>query len=327
MNPTDRVQIPLPGLDGSNPLAFLAALGALRLLDTQRPGSCRLRWALDGLWMPVLDLPTDLLDAAPEPGIEGHSPAENALLATLARRIAERRDDAIFGLRWDEAKEGKEAKEKRNLRSPPDTWRAWARALRAEADRLSLDFVSASAAEIARDNNGKLKPTVFEFTAGQQMFLATAEELLREVTVEDLDEALIGPWRKTRTVKVLSWDATDSRDYALRAGNPSTDTKTGVPGADALALWGLTLLPVMPTAKDNRTTAAGGKWKAEWFRWGLWTGALTVDTLRSVIPLCGAGSLSPLEAQARGVAVQFEAGIGRSDQGGYGSFSPPILLG
>jgi hypothetical protein len=47
----------LTGLDGANPLAFLAALGTLRLADLLHPGHARLRWTRRGKWTPRLELP------------------------------------------------------------------------------------------------------------------------------------------------------------------------------------------------------------------------------------------------------------------------------
>jgi hypothetical protein len=39
-------------LDGSNPLAFLAALGALRLLQLTHTDAVRMRWVRSGVWNP-----------------------------------------------------------------------------------------------------------------------------------------------------------------------------------------------------------------------------------------------------------------------------------
>jgi CRISPR-associated endonuclease/helicase Cas3 len=49
--------VELAGLDGSNPLAFLAALGALRLADQAFEGRAQLGWNRVGKWVPVLHLP------------------------------------------------------------------------------------------------------------------------------------------------------------------------------------------------------------------------------------------------------------------------------
>jgi hypothetical protein len=59
--------IVLTGLDGSNPLAFLAAVGTLRLADQSFPGRCRLHWVSRGKWAPVLTLP----DGVTEEGLVG----------------------------------------------------------------------------------------------------------------------------------------------------------------------------------------------------------------------------------------------------------------
>ena len=50
--------IELTGLDGSSPLAFLAALGVLRLADQSYEGRAKLRWRQrEGRWQPVLEVP------------------------------------------------------------------------------------------------------------------------------------------------------------------------------------------------------------------------------------------------------------------------------
>lgn len=305
----------LSGLDGSNPLGFFAALGALRLLDAAHPNNVRLGWRQAGGWVAVLDFAEEVL---PRPDLE-------ALAGELYEQLAKRRNrPSIKGLSWEEDNENGESKEKRNLRSPPDVWRAWANSVLADpsCDRLDHDFVAATAAEAELDNKGKLVPTVFEFTAGQQMFLKLVEELHASVTVDDLLEALKGPWTRSRPLPVLAWDACDSRDYALRASNPSTDKKTGTPGADALAVWGLSLLPVLPCRDSNRTTAAGGRWKSQWFRWALWRALLDVDSLRTMLSLGGRSELSAQDATTHGLGVRLETDISRSDQGGYGGFAP-----
>jgi CRISPR-associated endonuclease/helicase Cas3 len=51
--------LPLPGLDGANPLGFLAAVGTLRLASEMFPGAL-LRWARTHIWHPVLELPKSL---------------------------------------------------------------------------------------------------------------------------------------------------------------------------------------------------------------------------------------------------------------------------
>jgi CRISPR-associated endonuclease/helicase Cas3 len=49
----------LTGLDGSNPLAFLAAIGVLRLAE-RLYFPTRMKWVLSGRWVPVLEVPSDV---------------------------------------------------------------------------------------------------------------------------------------------------------------------------------------------------------------------------------------------------------------------------
>jgi hypothetical protein len=58
----------------------------------------------------------------------------------------------------------------------------------------------------------------------------------------DFEEALFGPWLYARALPVLQWDNSQTRDYALRASDPSKEKKLGVPGADWLAFRGLSFL-------------------------------------------------------------------------------------
>jgi hypothetical protein len=52
---TQRIE--LTGLDGSNPLAFLAALGTVRLADRIYGREVKIGWKQDGRWIPVLEVP------------------------------------------------------------------------------------------------------------------------------------------------------------------------------------------------------------------------------------------------------------------------------
>jgi CRISPR-associated endonuclease/helicase Cas3 len=52
--------IELTGLDGSNPLAFLAALGTLRVVDQAVDGNARLHWVHKGQWTPVLHVSAEV---------------------------------------------------------------------------------------------------------------------------------------------------------------------------------------------------------------------------------------------------------------------------
>ncbi len=295
----------LTGLDGSNPLAFLAALGTLCALE-DRGLTTRLSWENRGVWRPVLH------------GLDSLDELVDQLWADLQT--------------WDgepalQLSYRKGNKTERDLKPPPERMSEYLRQMRALGGR-SAALAGAFGSDLVTDNNGATKPTAFHFTAGQQRFLTMAEDLRRGLTREDFVEALAGPWRWTRELPVFAWDGSGARGYALRATDPSKDKKTGVPAADWLALLGLRLFPVTRTGDHLRTTGFTGGWKDGQFTWLIWEPPLTSCTVASLLQhatlAATAGSRARLGAW--GVATAMESKVTRTDQGGYGSFNPPRVL-
>jgi hypothetical protein len=219
-------------------------------------------------------------------------------------------------------------KETWDLKPPPPGFRQHVKGLLTGSktqQRRSLDLVACFATETAVDNNGNTKPTALHFTSGNQTFLSMVDKLRHGVTQEDLVEALYGPWTYQRPLPVLNWDATDTRDYALRASDPSKE-KLGVPGADWLAFRGLRFFRVAPIKEDIHTTGCFGSWKQGRFCWCLWTVPLERETVQTLVQLADLADLEEKNRRARGIGVVFQSQIGRSDQGGYGSFSPASVV-
>lgn len=289
----------LTGLDGANPLGFLAALGVLAAV-TDFSCEARLTWRRLGAWRPVLTSESTDLEA---------------VIDRLDRDRLSCRDDPALALEYGG---------KRDLKPPPGLFREFLERLSSNAtpaSRRSVDWASAFATDVAVDNNGNTKPTVLHFTAGQQQFLQMVDELVEGVTKDDLREALEGPWQYQRPLPVLGWDGTASRDYALRATDPSTDKKLGVPGADWLAVRGLTCFPTVPRGGRVMTTGCDGGWKDGQFRWPLWTVPLNLPVVRSVLCQNPVGMTSG-ERGARGIGAVFSSVMKRHKQGGRGSFEP-----
>lgn len=298
----------LTGLDGKNPLAFLAALGVLDALSERSAHGAapRLAWRYDGVYRPVL--------------VGG--PDRDALVPALLDDLRAFRDEPALALRYAKKGEGAEAWD---LKPPPGEYRKYLERLVAGAApgrRRSVDHAAAFATDVACDNNGNTKPTALHFTAGQQEFLKTVGEVMEGTRAEDLDEALFGPWRYRGRLKTLGWDNTAARDYALRADDPSKAEKLGVPGADWLAFRGLAFLRCAPRGDEILTTGCSGGWKTGAFRWPVWSAPLPRSVVRSLLASTELVACRPDTLRARGVDAVFESSIKRSDQGGYGSFSP-----
>jgi hypothetical protein len=299
-------ELVLTGLDGKNPLAFLAALGVLNattLAVKQSAPAPKLVWRSKGTFAPAI--------------VDG--PEHDVLLDVLTRDLVRFKSEPAIELRYSKAGAGAQA---HDLKPPPSVFVEYLRSLRHKGARLSLDFAAAFATDVATDNGGNTKPTALHFTAGQQEFLAMVTELRDQVGREDLEEAVFGPWKYSRPLPVLQWDNTTARDYAVRASDPSKEKKLGVPGADWLAFRGLTFFHVAPVGARILTTACSGGWKTGVFRWPLWSVPLTPSVIAAALASPEIGEADPRVLEARGISIVFESSIRRSDQGGYGSFTP-----
>ena len=320
-------RIVLAGLDGANPLAFLAALGVLRALDYRARlhdrAAPRLAWTDEGCWQPV---------------IHGY-PSMDAIVGDLLEDKATWQDDPAFLLAYDETGESLldprtvGGKVSRDLKPRPAALRKFLDDLGARVVsrknftervelRRSLDTAAAYGSELVQDNNGNTKPTGFHFTAGQQQFLKAIAELQAGVTSADLLEALAGPWLRESTLPNMSWDATNARLYALRAKNPSGDKKTSVAGADWLAFIGLGAMASFPQGTRLDTTGINGGWKDSSFTWAVWEYPVNWRVATTICRTMNLKRMTTVERRSRGISAVFASVISRSDQGGYGSFSP-----
>jgi hypothetical protein len=246
-------------------------------------------------------------------------PERDALLDLLAHDAESFKEEPALNLRYKKGGDGKEA---HDLKPRPDEFAKYLGSVVSSEATRSLALAAAFATDVAVDNNGNTKPTALHFTAGQQEFLAMVNALQEGVTRADFDEAVFGPWRYARALPVLQWDNSQTRDYALRSGDPSKEKKLGVPGADWLAFRGLSFVRVAPVRGRIVTTGCRGGWKTGFFRWPLWTGSLTRAVVSSLVTSPELFDMDSRVLRGRGVQMVFEAAIGRSDQGGYGSFSP-----
>jgi hypothetical protein len=316
----ERTMIELSGLDGANPLSFLAALGLLALVS-EEDDDASIEWMERGQWVPLL---RSRLDRA-------------ALVGRALKGLAEWRSEPVIGLEYQKGGNGTVA---RDLKPPPDLYRSFLQALvhrshdmmvsgrsRAlSAARRSLDHAAAFATDVAMDNNGNTKPTALHFTAGPQEFLGMAGELLKKAMSPHLEEALFGPWSYSSELPVMGWDSSANRDYALRADNPSGNKKTGVPGADVLAFVGLSFAPVAPRGRNVATTGWSGHWKSGAWTWCLWSVPLRRRAVRTLLGMSGLEHISADVRVGRGICAVFRCRVRRSDQGGYGNFLPADVV-
>ena len=268
-----KSELLLVGLDGANPLAFLAALGTLRTLSLVWPDEVKMSWQQDtGAWRPVLHM-TDPTD-------------ESTVIQVLTEAL---------GIKCQAFDLGE------NLAVPPDRFRDQAIQAQQNAspeDRCWADFLSAFGCEITTSQDSK-KQTVIQDTelrtmsgAGHQNFLSVVIEISNITTADHLHNSLFEPWQYTDAVEKHSmrWDPIDDSRYALRWRNPSGDpsrrSRGNMLGANRLAIEGMPLMPVMPRGSRLRTTGfTGMSSKDTFWTWPIWEPPLGMDAVRSVLAL------------------------------------------
>jgi len=297
-------EVTLTGLDGANPLGFLAALGTLAVAERMLgPDVPRVGWTND---------------IVPRPLVRSGAKREELVATVLADRD-----------RWN----GSAALDlpSGDVKLDADRLRAWLEDCERAAqhdDGRALGLVTALVADGSLARDGKAKPTHLHFTAGKQQFLQMARTLRDGLTAEHVEEALFGPWRYASTLPSFKWDVADDRTYALSAVNPASETKRTVPGAEWLALLGLSFLPVTRGPRGTVTTGCSGRWKEGGaFSWPVWEGLIPPDVVRTLVGIPDLVQDPPPPTLVhRGVSRVFRSAITRSDQGGYGSFRPPRNL-
>jgi hypothetical protein len=296
-------ELRLDALSGLNPVGLFAALGTIDGVARMRPGlDVRLSW-------------TD--EIIPRAVLSGVGDLDEMVTALDEDRRAWQ---SSVLLNW-----GPNGVALDDIKPSPKDARAWVAAVLSGATRVEAEqrLLAGLFAEGAFDLGGKTKPTHFHFTAGQQRFLTMVRELSNGVGPERLEEALQGPWRYDSDLPVLGWDARGDRVYAIRATNPSNDKRLGVPGADWLALTGLSYFPVWASRGKLITTGCSEGWKSGTFTWPLWSRPIPPPVIRSLLRDTSVATSDITLQRERGISQVLRAPIRRTDQGGYGSFGAP----
>jgi CRISPR-associated endonuclease/helicase Cas3 len=264
--------LPLPGLNGANPLAFLAALGVLRTVTVATPNtSVRMRWETDGTWHPVL--------------VTDHVLSPEQLLSGLQAALANRQGEAHF------VKLGK------NINVPRVAFRQClldAVGSSAQHQRTSADYFAAfgSDALVSVNDGVTIQDTALRTMAGagHQHFLETMRNLIEQCHLEHLQKAIFCTWDYSDPTQTLSlrFDPLDDNRYALRWRNPSGDPDRRLSGsmlgANRLAIEAIPLLPTAAGAKRLRTTAFSGfRSDDTFFHWPLWEVPLALPVIQSLL--------------------------------------------
>lgn len=296
-------RIQLVGVDGSNPLGFLAALGLLQIVPGARLGFCddgAFRAFVDGLHDSESDLAKRI--------------SEDAMAAADQR--------APWRLTYTKAATKKQGPQQvADLKPPPDDFKrflancvaAWL-----SGNDEAADYAAAYGSDVAVDGNGNTKPSAFHFTAAQQTFLGTVEVIRASITEEWVRQSLF-EGNADKPGSNLRWDPGAERNWALMASNPSSEGTSVDAPLEWLAFRGMPLLPSFPRGTRIFTTGVAGRGEDMTFTWPLWNVPTSRQTARSVLQLDW--SRSTRERVARGVFAVCSSAIRRTSQG-FGNFGP-----
>lgn len=292
----------LNGLDGSNPLGFLSAVGTLRTATLAEPHyEWQMKWVVHaGCWSP--ELATDR-----------HTTREE-LIEMLAAALNRPTPEFDFA---------------KNLAVDPEEFRGIAQKAQCCASpqgRGFADFIAAFGSDAVTKGDGKtIQDTALRTMggAGNQHFLGTMKHLVEKTVACDLRRSLYEPWTYPDRKLGLRWDPQEDRRYALRWANPSGgDGVPTVRGANRLAVEAIPLLPTTPAGKHLQTTGFTRDDRKDWFTWPIWDCAIGVDVVRSLLALAGIQVAEPDRRQLRTVGVVEVFRSRRTTVGQYRNFSP-----
>lgn len=284
-HPTDGGLL-LPGLDGTNPLGFLAALGVLRVLTLQKHG-VKLSWQLSsGTWRPEL---FGVRVSLPELGAELHSGIRNL-------------DHSVWSI------DKKLPFEARVLRQHAEN----AVDTASRTCRQKVDSLASFGADCFADKDGAFEKTDLCMvragdSAGQGM-TAYGKRIIETIRPEQLQQAIETNWLYSDDQCALRWDPGEDRPYAVQWRNPSKVGALSEKGANCLALFGMACFPVIPVKGQVETTGFGLKEpKQSSFTWPIWKHAISLNVVRSLLSLSELQQKQPdrLELDSLGVVAAY----------------------
>lgn len=266
--------LPLPGLDGANPLGFLAAIGLLKTLSCKDTRQIQMAWRVaQATWIPCVRMP----DAAPLDESRVLDQLESSLLAdrpahpaNLYDELASASSNQRFSRRDLFDQIGKQA---------------------TRHSRARADFLAAIASDMAdSDATNQLQTTRRDYHLGN------IDAILKHTTREHLRRTLFQPWDYADSLKnqSLHLDPSEDRRHAYQWNRPSGDPnrKQGnMLGANRLAIEAIEWFTSLP--HGGKLTTVGffgtraGETRWTWPLWSAWASAITVPSLMTLEVLQG----------------------------------------
>lgn len=281
----------LDGVDGSNPLGFLTAVGALQLAAHVWP-AVTLQWVPTGRgWRPALT---------------GQGCDRPEFVMQIQQTLLRVKDEGF--------------KLSPMLPFARDTLREAmaATVLLPSAERWISDLLAGLGTDAYADKDGKFEDTSLRLVRsgdpagnGLPAYVRRCRDGLDTDAIADV---LFAPWRYEDDCPSLRWDPVEDQSHALRWDNPADKANKragacGVKAANAIAATALGLLPVHPVGRHGQTTGFVKHGRVWCFTWPLWTAPCGLDTVRSLLALAELTHPTPATGRlsAMGIAAVMRA--------------------
>ena len=328
--PNSEVGILLPGLDGSNPLGFMAALGILQILSdwADSKDQVRMGWEnFEGGWRPRIQGFRGDQEALCESLIEGICHGSSEVIEVGKEVNAKGKETHKFPFHFARFKEVLACQSRH---SDSDA--------RKLPSRRSLDFLAGFGTDAFPDSNsGDFQCTAFKMvrsgdSSGQGM-LAYAKSLQSGLNMDQLFRTVFLAWDYRDESRSFRWDPLEDQRHALRGSDPSSkNSDSGGPGvmaaANRLAFEALRILPTVIAGRIGHTTGILVRsGRADSFVWPIWSPIVELGTVKSILSLgtVQEGSSKDRQLQAIGIRTVYRAEIIRPNQY-YQNFLPAAPL-
>ena len=312
----------LSGLDGSNPLGFLAAVGTLHILGDAGADSGRLGWRnVQGSWKPL---------------IAGCGDDEKEFCDAVLQALKSA-PMTVFDI-------GKERRNGKEFNKFPFAHDRFVQALKMQqnkacpSNRRDVDFLAGFGTELYPDaKKDEFRETLFRMVrtgdSSRQGMLCYAKAIGKGINHRHIERTLFQTWDYQDEGYSLRWDPIEDQTHALRWKDPSKSNLTDGPGtmlaANCLAVESLRCFPTVALGKRIHTTGFHRHDRQAFrFVWPIWTSMVGVETLRSLVALCDLRE-SPLPRPAllaKGIEEVYGARQVQPNQY-YSNFAPaqPLL--
>jgi len=274
----------LLGIDGSNPLGFLAALGVLRTLDTARPSSVFMNWAhIEGAWRPVIQI-NDTLATDNE-----------TLLDLLTDLLVVSEIDSYPPLRLSEFIDSV------GMRQAFAT----AAQMASLTDHCDADWLSCNGSDLVD------KTVISQLqTTRRDYHPINVRGLLENTTREHLQRSLFEPWDYGDPLAGVSLhlepreDRRHAYQWHMPSGDPTKSSSGGMIGANRLALEAWPLFQSLPRGEKLTTvgfhTARGAGTR---FTWPIWNRPISLAITTSLLAYQGLQAETVDHAQLKPLGI------------------------